>query len=665
VGAIDAAIARRPLALGLSLQDSHSAVHAMTLAVMARRRGFQGYIVAGGPFATLQTSWVLDRLPAVDGVIRHQGEQSLIALIQALARAGDLGTIPGLVTREHANPPAPEQAQQSWRPLRGPLPRVMGVPTAHVLAGKGCHHRCDYCTHAALASLVVRECRDAGATPEELRRAGLGRPARRPVADLAAEMGELFHEHGVRYFEIIDESPLPHGEAAALAWIASLRQHLDRNRVGEISFGMLVRGDLLTRPVARALADLGLVRTFVGVDSGHDSSLRALGRRGDAEAGHRGLRLLSEHGVLPSFNVLIVQPDSTGESIAAEIEAVARTRGAVFETVHVRPHVGTRLHERLASAGRIKGGSLSPSFVVPDPVAERFRLLTRRLATEAIGQYSTSFQALDLILSTTLAARYTSNPRAEACDQRARGLVDAITAARVDAARELLAAAMSGTDASEVIARAAARFRAQRREMDAVARLLQGVEPNERGRLARHYRNLAAAASLVFTVAGSAACNQHRVLGDSGSDSGSSAGPDTAATASGGDDGTHGGADDGTGGDSESSTEDDPDVKLDVMGETSDSTGCDASEDRSRLNDLVYDNCGFYDGPCSISVTVTLDANGRVQAVQVDEMSGECPSDWLDETTACYLELLEGEEFPCLAGEEVWIGEVFPGGLGD
>jgi hypothetical protein len=278
-----------------------------------------------------------------------------------------------------------------------------------------------------------------------------------------------------------------------------------------------------------------------------------------------------------------------------------------------------------------------------------------------MGHYTTSFQALDLLLSTTLAARFTSNPRASACDRKAHDLIAEISAARIDTARQLLAAAVSGDDGSEAIAQAAARFAAQRREMEDIARLLQGAAGQEHSGLARHYRNLAAAASFVFTVASGAACSQHRVVGDS--DDG--AGSEDAATDSGAD-GETGGDDGDTNDDGSSEGEESTDdgVRLDVGGDTSDPPECDPWEDEARLRDLVFNNCGFWDGTCYISVLVSLDEEGRVAGIEISDWGGDCPTDWMDETTACYLELLAGEEFPCLAGEEVWIEEMGDGGVG-
>src|SRR5262245_43394106 len=65
---------------GGSVQNTEAALASITLARVARRRGFRGRIVCGGHFATLNASDILNEVPEVDVVVRLAGEDALVGL---------------------------------------------------------------------------------------------------------------------------------------------------------------------------------------------------------------------------------------------------------------------------------------------------------------------------------------------------------------------------------------------------------------------------------------------------------------------------------------------------------------------------------------------------------------------------------------------------------
>lgn len=641
---LERAIERAPLALGFTLQDSVSAIRTLPLTNLARRRGYSGFIVCGGPFATLQTNWVLEHAPAVDGVVRHAGETPVVELIDALRHGRNSLTVPGLVTRDGGNclHTAASAQPSAWRPLRGARPEILGIPTAEVIASLGCRERCDYCTHAAVASLAMRELGDAGVSPEELRRSGLGRTVRRPVTDLADELAQLYHDSGVRYFQVIDENPIPEQESAALAWIDELRSALQRRRVGTAAFSFLTRGAALTAPIIDALVELGLVRTLIGIESGTALGLRSLGRRGNAGAGLAALRHLDERGVLSMFNSLMIHPDSTLDSVRIELEFLSSVGHAMFETVEAAPFTGTQLHARMGQEGRLFGGSLLPMFDSGDPALERFRVLRSRLRFEALGSYTPTFRAHDVWLSAAILARCGKSSDAQTIASEVRTLVAEINASRLAVLHELVQAAQTGHGGSSIIELARQRFSSQQSRLLQLADRLRCLgQPG--GSLSRHCRNFAAAASLVFALASAPAC--HRVSSDEEADSGADSltgNPDTSPR----DTGTSTGSaseDWGT----DFSTDSD-----------SDSQPCEPAE-MEQLQRLLEENCRQEEEQ-EVEVKISIGPDGSVQSVEImtqeEQETGQEPS-WVREMEDCYLELLEEESFPCLSGQDVsfWI----------
>ncbi len=632
--ALDEALALRPRVLGFTLQDSVSAIRTLPLSTLARRRGFPGFIVCGGPFATLQTDWVLGKTPAVDGVIRHAGERPLLALLAALGDGAPL-SIPGLATRAGETPlTSADWAQPSaWRPLRGPRPEILGVPTAEIIASLGCRERCDYCTHAAVAGLALRECRDAGVTREEIERSGLGRTVRRPVHDLADEMAALYHEDHVRYFQFVDENPVPDEEAGALAWIRDLRAELASRRVGDIAMSILSRGDRLTETVIDALVDLGLVRTLIGIESGTLAGLRGLGRSGCAERGRAALAFLERRGVATMFNSLLIHPESTLDTIEAEIDFLSTVGSAMYETVEAAPFAGTALNARMSRSGRLIGGTLLPQFSTGEPGIERFRVLRTRLRIEALGSYTPSFRAHDILLSAAILRRIRDDRRARSIEARILTEVGRFNVVRLQALRALVDACRTGVSAEAVIREAARSFSGSHAALRDIGRELTSLT-GPGSRISRHCYNFAAAAALLFALAQAPACDlppeNYRVIPEDGGDG------------------------------SDADTDADADGDTDIDSDTSTEPAEACPEEYSELWGLLDDNCEQDEEDSPVHVRVLVDTSGQVEDVDIlsfAEEQGDDEPAWAKEMAACYEELLAGETFPCLADAdlEMWI----------
>jgi radical SAM superfamily enzyme YgiQ (UPF0313 family) len=623
--------AARPMAVGLTAQDPESAVNNLVIAELIRRAGFGGFIVCGGPFATLQPEWILDRSRAVDGVVRFDGEAALVELLAVLARGGDLRSVPSLVTRERSNPPSNGAARLQWRPVRGERPRILGVPMAAVIGGRGCTHNCSYCTHAAQASLLVRECREAGVSAEILAGSGLGRPTRRPLADLVEEMSELYHRDRVRYFHFIDEGLVPDEEEEALAFLADMKGLCEEHGLGRVALSFMTRGDALTPRVVDAMVDVGLIRTLVGVESANPRSLAALGRMGDALRGRRGLELLVERGVSTMFNALLLHPESTPGTIREELDFLARSRGAMFEILQVRAFPGTPLHARLEAQSRIEGGRVMPRFTFSDPAVEKLSVLMARLRLEVMGRYTPAFRVHDLSMSAAIVAKLGLRAGIGRTVSDLDRIGDALNAARVEVLRDLLAAALDGRCADSILAEAKPRFEAITRELDDIEARLSPDAGH--GKVSRQYRNLAAAAAFLFCL-NAPACHQVDGAGGDGA-------PDADAD-----------TDTDTDSDSESTSDTDTDTDS-----NSDSDTCPPDEMEAQtasLTELVKTGCGWEDS--MPEVTIELGGDGAVAGVEVTG-DGTEPAGWAEELESCYMELLEGEAFPCLAGQSVWISE--------
>ena len=505
-----------PLLVGLSIPDGGSAFLPLGLGELLRRRGFGGHITAGGPFATLARSWLLERYAWLDSVVRLAGEVPLPLLVESVRRGGaDLAAVPGLTTRAGDGAPAPvmDETPLGLFPEHGELPQILGHPAAHIAASRGCPGRCAYCGPASLQRLERGEGLRGGWSGDRLVCAGVGGTRRRPLESICDEMTQLWRGRGVRYFYFVDEHVLPPGEDEALAYLGSWKAGLARRGVGSLGIGCMLRADILTPAVARAFAETGLVRCFAGVEFASNGELRRFGRGGDVEKSLRAMREMEALGVATICNVMLVHPYSTVETLARGIGFLERFGSLPFEATQMQVYHGTRLHRQMAAEGRLTGNPLRYGTTFEEGAVRRFSQIFSRLRGEAFGDYSLAFGLHDARLAVGLAGKLVPSAPTDDLSRRCLEAGARLGRLKCAALREALAMAVDGGGFHECgglverTAIEAARIDAETgRICDALMARL--------GRKTRMFAPMraAAAALLAFSVAGAPMAGCRHVL---------------------------------------------------------------------------------------------------------------------------------------------------------
>lgn len=376
-----------PVLVGLSITDALVAPLMLTFARMLRNAGFAGHITAGGPLATLLRRDLLVEQPALDSVIRHDGELAAVALVRAIVEGADLSDVPGLTTRHADGKPNPRiPLHTSHRPLRARRrARIVGLACADVAASRGCAGTCAYCGVAALE-------RDARA---ESTRSGIAAhptfgARRRSANDVAAEVAELGREHDVRIVRLVDDNLLGSDPAGALQWLRDLQRGLNARGSAPMAWRLMAEPRVISDDVAFALADLGVVQVLVGLESLTERGLRALGRPGAVGRGLRALDRLVRAGIAPIVNVLALRPGGTLAEAQAEIAGL-ETLDALGVTWDVQPVVvnpGTDLARDLEQRGELSGRGLGIAWCPSDLGLQRALYAVERLRVGGLAWLS-------------------------------------------------------------------------------------------------------------------------------------------------------------------------------------------------------------------------------------------------------------------------------------
>jgi radical SAM superfamily enzyme YgiQ (UPF0313 family) len=360
--AVIAAATRRPPALvGLSMTFQFRAREFGALAAALRDAGYGGHITAGGHFPTFAYREVLEAFPALDTVVRHEGEATLPALCDALAKGRALDGVAGLVFRRGgavvANPARPLAADLDALPFpkRVGAPQVhLGVPAAFLVGTRGCYGHCTFCCiHAYL--------KEAG---------GPAYRTRSPE-NVADEMAELRRTRGARMFVFHDDDFFTRDAARDLARLTALRDALRRRGVTDIATVVKARPDDVDARVFDVLSEIGLLRVYLGVEAGSTQGLRTLGRSVDLAENHRALRFLRDRDVYACFNMLLFDPESTLRSLRQSLDFLRAYPEVPMNFCRTEIYVGTPLQHKLAREGRLVGDVFGWDYAIREPAAER------------------------------------------------------------------------------------------------------------------------------------------------------------------------------------------------------------------------------------------------------------------------------------------------------
>ncbi|HMG78376.1 MAG TPA: cobalamin-dependent protein, partial [Xanthobacteraceae bacterium] len=186
---------RQPLLVGFSLIFQFFLPQYRVLAQHLRAAGVKSHFTIGGHYPSLCHDELLTNFREIDSVVRYEGEETLLELVDRLRAGKDWRDIGGIAYARDGTVVATEA-----RPLVAdldalPFPdrpyepeRVGGFPTLPVLASRGCIRRCSFCSihtfYRTAPGKVVR--------------------VRKPEK-VIEEMLELRHSHGVRVFLFQDD----------------------------------------------------------------------------------------------------------------------------------------------------------------------------------------------------------------------------------------------------------------------------------------------------------------------------------------------------------------------------------------------------------------------------------------------------------------------------
>jgi anaerobic magnesium-protoporphyrin IX monomethyl ester cyclase len=279
-------------------------------------RSFRGQfpsvpIVWGGYFPSLYPDAALNA-DYVDFVVRGQGEDTFLELIQALRGNRDLSTIRGLSFKSKSG----NHVHNPERPLRSPndfpwypyhrldssryiLPTFLGSRTTAHHASIGCPFRCNFC---GVVPVFDRE--------------KMEDPQR--TAAILASLKERYGVNAVQFYDnnfFLRES---HTQALAEALIPLQLRWWCEGRIDTV----LGYHD----STLRALKDAGATMIFFGAESGSDWVLEQMNKRLKTEQTLKLASRIRQFGIIPEFSFVLGNPQDPERDVRECIQFIRRLK---------------------------------------------------------------------------------------------------------------------------------------------------------------------------------------------------------------------------------------------------------------------------------------------------------------------------------------------------
>ena len=346
--AVDVMAAAAPRVVGITVKQRQGRAM-VAIAQGVRCRLPQTHITAGGHFPTFCHERLLKDVPALDSVVRGEGDLVFVDLVQRLLGGDQWHGLPGLSFRQDgcvaATAPGPlipnlDELPFPARDTAGVAMRRNGFLSMY--SSRGCYGKCTFCSgrafHATQAGPAWRG---------------------RSVDNVVEEMVRLAHDYGCKSLGFTDDNfigPGAIGRKRAHAFADALIRRRPR-----FEFAIACRADDVEPDLFRHLREAGLCMVELGIESGNQRQLDRLRKGLTGQDNKRALSILNELCIPFRDYLIMFDPDSTLGECLDTLRFVA-SEGALRDTHGFEnaadPLDGTELCERLRQQGRLRGSYL-------------------------------------------------------------------------------------------------------------------------------------------------------------------------------------------------------------------------------------------------------------------------------------------------------------------
>ena len=337
-----------PLLVGFSIIFENHIYDFQALTEYLRSNGIQNHFTAGGHYASLRPAELLGIIPALDSLVRFEGENTILDLVNHLEQDKDWKRISGISYREDGTMVnnelrALEPDLDSFPfPFRPELKEfALEKKFATLLAGRGCIHHCSYC-----------DIREYYSPPP-----GPVKRVRKPEK-LVEEMARLYEEDDCRVF-LFQDDDFPLKTSRTSVWVEEFCKALkEQQLMGRVLWKINCRPDEVEYPLFDRMKTHGLFQVFLEIEDGTEAGLKKMNKRLEPTDNLDGVRILKGLGINIDYRFMLFQPDTTYKTLNENLdflEEICHDGYMPAFFMKMMPTVATRIEKELKEVGRLKG----------------------------------------------------------------------------------------------------------------------------------------------------------------------------------------------------------------------------------------------------------------------------------------------------------------------
>lgn len=285
--------------------------------------------VMGGPHVSFHVNQTLEAFPELDFIVRGEGEQTVVQLVESIQHKADLTAIDGIAYRNGLQivqtvTRKPADVNQLPLPARHHIPlgryRALGMPVS-MTSSRGCPFKCIFCVGRKMVGAKVRY-RDPKSVADELSYLGTLGFHQINLAD------DLFTANKAHCLAVCDEI-------------------INRNL--EISWTSFARVDTVTEKVLVKMKAAGCHTVSFGIESGNSDMLKRIKKGITLQQVVDAVHMCNKAGVAPHASFILGLPGETPETIRETVEfGEALSKMGVQHGFHIlAPFPGTEVRDKI------------------------------------------------------------------------------------------------------------------------------------------------------------------------------------------------------------------------------------------------------------------------------------------------------------------------------
>ena len=304
------------------------------LLALARAAHPGAVLVAGGPHPTHLAREVFEECPALDAIVKGEGELPLVGLVERLASGpgSDLWkSTPGLILRDRETEPQPPTGDLDSLGFPAELfaADFLDDPSqlAYLSTSRGCPATCNFCNTPEFWGSSIRF---------------------RSPGSVLSEMAFLRERHGLTYFSFRDDT-----FTAKKARTLALMEGIQASGLHPL-WNCQSRVNLVDEERLVAMKRAGCEFIQFGVEHASERILKLLDKGTNPAQARRALALARKVGLNLGIYLITGIPEEEWSDVEASAAFVRETRPHDVQVAPLAVYPGTGLFSRYVAEGRIE-----------------------------------------------------------------------------------------------------------------------------------------------------------------------------------------------------------------------------------------------------------------------------------------------------------------------